>query len=333
MLEQAWLKLGDAALEQQDLVTARRHFEMAVLTRAGPARHRHAAHGKLAWSISSTAKLAGRGQASSTWRARPVSQRIPRSSSSRLGVLHTERFSKAKQLTERQLAAAEATKWLTKVLEVQPENAIASRAMARPSGAFSPDSHAASSHYTLGGVSDFESSKAPEPVRPPRPSQPNVRSAARAQPLAPEDQGPASKRLREGAADTLLNSVSILGEVIEGLSELRSFLQVQGDGPESVVSADDRRLWRGMSIVGSHQRDLCGPGGRRRREQAHLHGQERRARTPGRTSRSSSTAPTARRCPRCPLRGQRDPLVSGALRRQGQARALRLSPVIHRHRP
>ena len=54
----------------------------------------------------------------------------------------------------------------------------------------------------------------------PRPSVSNpglqaVRTAARAQPLAPEQQGPASKRLQEGAVDTLLNSVSILGEVIE----------------------------------------------------------------------------------------------------------------------
>lgn len=44
-----------------------------------------------------------------------------------------------------------------------------------------------------------------------------VRSASRAQPLSPEPQaqGPTSARLKEGAADTLLNSVAILGEVME----------------------------------------------------------------------------------------------------------------------
>lgn len=42
-----------------------------------------------------------------------------------------------------------------------------------------------------------------------------VRSAARSQPLAPEEKADASTRLKEGASDTLLNTVSILGEVIE----------------------------------------------------------------------------------------------------------------------
>ncbi|MFZ5443682.1 MAG: hypothetical protein ACOZQL_26985, partial [Myxococcota bacterium] len=56
------------------------------------------------------------------------------------------------------------------------------------------------------------------PSQPPRVSNPNlqpVRSAARMQPLEAEARGPASQRIKEGAADTLLNSVSILGEVIE----------------------------------------------------------------------------------------------------------------------
>jgi hypothetical protein len=47
----------------------------------------------------------------------------------RLGVLHTERFTKAKTADERHAAAAEAAKWLQKVLEKQPENEIASRAL------------------------------------------------------------------------------------------------------------------------------------------------------------------------------------------------------------
>ena len=42
-----------------------------------------------------------------------------------------------------------------------------------------------------------------------------MQSAARAQPLAPEQRKITTARIREGAADTLLNSFSILGEVVE----------------------------------------------------------------------------------------------------------------------
>ena len=49
----------------------------------------------------------------------------------RLGVLHTERFAKARTQAEKDQASTEATLWLNKVLEAQPENAIASRALAR----------------------------------------------------------------------------------------------------------------------------------------------------------------------------------------------------------
>lgn len=68
---------------------------------------------------------------------------------------------------------------------------------------------------------ELELARPARPSAPPRPasvSNPRlqaVQSAARAQPLAPVDRGLSSKRLREGAADTLLNSFSILGEVVE----------------------------------------------------------------------------------------------------------------------
>ncbi|MDP2271354.1 MAG: hypothetical protein Q8N23_33715 [Archangium sp.] len=82
-------------------------------------------------------------------------------------------------------------------------------------------------------MNEFDGKQPPSPEpeleldRPARPSAPpprpsvssprlqSVQSAARAQPLAPEDRQITSKRLREGAADTLLNSFSILGEVVE----------------------------------------------------------------------------------------------------------------------
>lgn len=47
------------------------------------------------------------------------------------------------------------------------------------------------------------------------PRLPAVQSALRAQPLAPEERKLTSARIREGAADTVLNSFSILGEVVE----------------------------------------------------------------------------------------------------------------------
>lgn len=68
---------------------------------------------------------------------------------------------------------------------------------------------------------ELELARPARPSAPPRPasvSNPRlqaVQSAARAQPLAPVERGLSGKRLREGAADTLLNSFSILGEVVE----------------------------------------------------------------------------------------------------------------------
>ncbi|MFO0595974.1 MAG: hypothetical protein U0228_11730 [Myxococcaceae bacterium] len=69
----------------------------------------------------------------------------------------------------------------------------------------------------------------PSAPPPPRPSVSNpnlqaVRSAQRAQPLAGE-RGPTSARLKEGAADTLLNSLSILGEVVEDFKNSDKFFK------------------------------------------------------------------------------------------------------------
>lgn len=65
---------------------------------------------------------------------------------------------------------------------------------------------------------------------PPRPSVSNprlaaVQSAARAQPLAPEDRKITGQRIREGAADTILNSFSILGEVVEDFKSSDRFFK------------------------------------------------------------------------------------------------------------
>ena len=124
VLDEAWLKLGDAALDRADYVTARRDFEVAVrlIPDSAPA------HGKLALVL----------QLDGNWPAadrelRAVLDKDPENLEFmlRLGVLHTERFTKSKSTTERDQASTEATLWLQKVLEAQPENAIASRALAR----------------------------------------------------------------------------------------------------------------------------------------------------------------------------------------------------------
>jgi hypothetical protein len=47
----------------------------------------------------------------------------------RMGVLHTERFRKARTASEKQAASDTARVWLKKVLDAQPENTIASRAL------------------------------------------------------------------------------------------------------------------------------------------------------------------------------------------------------------
>lgn len=124
LLERAWFALGDLALERQDYVSARRHF--GVATHLAPADS--AARGKLALVLQLEGDYAGADRA-----LRAVLDREPDNVEFmlRLGVLHTERFTRARSATEREQAATEAGKWLEKVLEAQPENALASRALER----------------------------------------------------------------------------------------------------------------------------------------------------------------------------------------------------------
>ncbi len=124
VLDEAWLKLGDSALNRQDYLTAKKNFEVAVrlVPQSAPAR----------------GKLALVHQLDGNWPAadkelRVVLDKDPENLEFmlRLGVLHTERFTRSKSNTEKEEASTEATVWLNKVLEAQPENAIASRALAR----------------------------------------------------------------------------------------------------------------------------------------------------------------------------------------------------------
>jgi len=123
-LSPAWFHLGDMALERQELDAARSAFLIAA--RLEPENTN--AHGKLALVY----------QLDGNWPAadrelKTVVDREPENVEFmlRLGVLHTERFTKAKTPGEKKEATAEAAKWLEKVLEAQPENALASRALER----------------------------------------------------------------------------------------------------------------------------------------------------------------------------------------------------------
>jgi tetratricopeptide (TPR) repeat protein len=124
VLADAWARLGDLALDRQDLVNARRDFEVVARLRPDDV----AARGKLALVF----------QLEGDWPAadrelKAVMDKEPGNLefALRLGVLHTERFTKAKTAAERKQAAEEAAKWLQQVLDAQPENAIASRALER----------------------------------------------------------------------------------------------------------------------------------------------------------------------------------------------------------
>ena len=121
-LDEAWMRLGDLAVDRQDMATAKTCYRtLTFLTPdAAPAR------GKLAMVY----QLAG------DWPAADQQLRVIVDKDAenldfvlRLGMLHTEWSLKAKQASERKTAAAEARKWLAKVLDAQPDNALASRAL------------------------------------------------------------------------------------------------------------------------------------------------------------------------------------------------------------
>ncbi|MCC6336673.1 MAG: tetratricopeptide repeat protein [Myxococcales bacterium] len=122
VLADAWVRVGDLAVDRQDLVGARQAFQVVARLRPDDA----AAHGKLAL----VHQLEGDWPAADK-ELRLVMDKEPENLefALRLGVLHAERFTKAKTPAEKEQAAREAAKWLQKVLDAQPENAIASRAL------------------------------------------------------------------------------------------------------------------------------------------------------------------------------------------------------------
>lgn len=123
-LDDAWMRLGDGALDRQDYERARQAFRTASRLQpdSWPAR------GKFAAVLQLESNFLGADR-----ELKLELERHPENLEAvlRLGLLHTEKYLKAKGDQERQAARAEATKWLEKLLEEQPENALASRALER----------------------------------------------------------------------------------------------------------------------------------------------------------------------------------------------------------
>ncbi|MBF5041017.1 tetratricopeptide repeat protein [Aggregicoccus sp. 17bor-14] len=123
LLDVAWYQLGDLELQRHDLGAARRCFQvLSALQPDSPAPH-----GKLALVL----------QLEGDWKGadrelHAVLDGDPENVefALRLGLLHAERAGKTPEPAARRAAQAEAEKWLRQVLEAQPENAVASRALA-----------------------------------------------------------------------------------------------------------------------------------------------------------------------------------------------------------
>ena len=122
LLDAAWFQLGDLHLERRDLSAAREAFTVAVSLMPDGIPPR----GKLALVY----QLEGDYPAAER-ELRHVVEKDPENMefSLRLGLLFTEQALKASRPETRKTAAGEAERWLGKVLETQPENAVASRAL------------------------------------------------------------------------------------------------------------------------------------------------------------------------------------------------------------
>nr|WP_223646633.1 tetratricopeptide repeat protein [Corallococcus sp. EGB] len=122
LLDLAWFRLGDLRLEARDLATAKEAFQVAVTLTPDsvPAR------GKL----SLVYQLEGDYTAAQR-ELKVVADKDPENTefALRLGLLYTDEAQKARRPEDRQKAASEAERWLGKVLETQPDNAVASKAL------------------------------------------------------------------------------------------------------------------------------------------------------------------------------------------------------------
>ena len=127
LLDEAWFRLGDMHLERKELAAARECFRVVthLLPEAVPAR------GKLALVLQWEGRWA-EAERELLW----VVEREPGNLefTLRLGLLFTEQAQRATRVEERRGAVEKAERWLRKVLEAQPENVVASRALQQLKG-------------------------------------------------------------------------------------------------------------------------------------------------------------------------------------------------------
>jgi tetratricopeptide (TPR) repeat protein len=122
LLDGAWFRLGDLRLERRDLPAAREAFRVLTYLQPDGVPPR----GKLALVY----QLEGDFPAAER-ELRRVVEKDPENVefTLRLGILFTDQAQRTSRAEERRRATAEAEKWLRKVLEAQPDNAVASRAL------------------------------------------------------------------------------------------------------------------------------------------------------------------------------------------------------------
>jgi tetratricopeptide (TPR) repeat protein len=122
LLTEAWGRLGDLALQRSDASAAGKAFRTAVLLdpKSMPTR------GKLAYAYQLQEDWPGAERELKT-----VVDKDPDNLEFvlRLGVLNAEHYKHSRTPQEKQKAASEAETYLKKILEAQPENAIASAAL------------------------------------------------------------------------------------------------------------------------------------------------------------------------------------------------------------
>ncbi|MBX7117221.1 MAG: tetratricopeptide repeat protein [Myxococcaceae bacterium] len=122
LLDDAYAQLGDLALERNDLPAA----EQAFRTWVAIAPDSLNARGKLALVYQQQGDWpAAENQLQAALEKEPENIEFVL----RMGVLHADRFQKARTPQEKQAASETARVWLKRVLDAQPDNTIASRAL------------------------------------------------------------------------------------------------------------------------------------------------------------------------------------------------------------
>jgi tetratricopeptide (TPR) repeat protein len=121
-LDGAYFRLGDLALERRELEKAKALFHKLTLLQPEAAPPR----GKLALVLQQQGNYDGADR-----ELRIIQSQRPDDPEFllRLGVLHTERWTRASHAQEKATAAQHAERWLRATLRVQPDNVLASRAL------------------------------------------------------------------------------------------------------------------------------------------------------------------------------------------------------------